>query len=679
MRIGTEIFRELIKKMLSVHIATIERKMRACVQCPPRCPVPSPMQELKQNPYTRTFKKLPFIPRKMLSTYVTNRLNKLDRLNKKRITLEEEKKVRRQFELKEKQLKEWNGRIDKAEEETQHRKLMVQAQIRALQGDAAQLADLRKVAPAENKEEYDLAVVQAREDIRQILAGDQDQLKSDLEEVASRVRETGPIPADLFKDVPEDLHEQTPTVEVSSGTQDEVPAVPAVPADAIEIQSDLQIIADADAAHAETGIGEFAVAAIAGIAEPETEPEAAPEGGKEDEKQDGIPNNADNLAALIAGRLASVTGTDRERRAKRQKWRKSPGQFWGKREGGWPGPGVIPDWAKIIYSGKYNRRKKFIEDLLKGRSGIDKAEAWVPIIKKLFAEPQHAWILAQAVAQAEEEEEAPGPPAEQAAIDEYFPPLPGGLTAADSSLLDKVYGERWKEDTVIHNTGRSVADFQQEGIPVSHFIKLAKMHRKAFRQVEGSKPDAQDYQPVFYEVCVQEGGPEIMTSDARNLDEFEQEVYEALGTEEANSKMMWKVPETIRNKDGWPGGSKEEIPVFYESIHHLYSPVWESAIRPSPEGNYVHISYGTKQHVFCKVPDLPGYGTIPIPVDQLREAIIADVTANPNVFGPEAIDDASSYHPESEASFYPPDPASTVYILTPSEIGDEDEGDDLSG
>ena len=79
LRIGTEIYRELIKKMLSVHIATMERKMRACVQCPPRCPDVIFQGKTQKHPYTSRFKKLPFRPRKHLPTYVQKKITELEK------------------------------------------------------------------------------------------------------------------------------------------------------------------------------------------------------------------------------------------------------------------------------------------------------------------------------------------------------------------------------------------------------------------------------------------------------------------------------------------------------------------------------------------------------------------------------------------------------------------------
>ena len=130
MRIGTVVYRELIKKMLSVHIATMERKMRACVQCPPRCAVP-PTQKLKKHPYTTRFKKQPFIPRRLLSTYVTNAINTAEK-QKTRLTIDEERRIRRRMEIGERNLRDSNGLVDVARQDQRHRLHMVNAQIEAL-------------------------------------------------------------------------------------------------------------------------------------------------------------------------------------------------------------------------------------------------------------------------------------------------------------------------------------------------------------------------------------------------------------------------------------------------------------------------------------------------------------------------------------------------------------------
>ena len=109
MRIGTEIYREIVNKMLSVHIATMERKLRACQQCPPRCPT-IPDQNKRKRPYTTVFKQLPFIPRKRLPTYLQQKIRAAERLGK--LTIAKERKIRRTAELSEQRLAKMNGNIE---------------------------------------------------------------------------------------------------------------------------------------------------------------------------------------------------------------------------------------------------------------------------------------------------------------------------------------------------------------------------------------------------------------------------------------------------------------------------------------------------------------------------------------------------------------------------------------
>ena len=697
MRIGTAVYRDLVKKMLSVHIATMERKMRACVQCPPRCPE-LPGQDLRQNPYTRRYKKQPFLPRKLLSTYVTNRLRRAERVKKGKLTLEEEKRERRVMELKEKKLREWNGRIDKAEEAAKHRKQMVVAQIRALQRDAAKLASLgdQVDTAGERKEEYDAAIVQAREDIQTIVqGGDQDQMTIDFQSVADRVAKTGPVPDDLFKDVPEDLNELTPTVDVRTGTgqDDDVELQPLAFTD--DTFDEPEEIPDADAANPELGITAFAEATIASMDADAADPaEAATmeevpevqvgEDGEEepDEKSPELLSKADELAALIAGRLASPTGTDTERKKERQSWRKSPAKFWGKVKGGrWPGPGVMPKWAEdiIFANGEANRRKTFLGDLLRNRTGIDKVDAWIPIIKKQLTEQVHAWILPE---EERVEDDAgpsvpPVPHFQQAGLDEYFETLPTGLTDEDAKTLDMIYKDKWRTHLKEFNANLSAADFEMEGVPLEHFIKIAQLHRKALHRAKDTgkydeKIPPEDYQPFFYEVCVEDGG--VATSDAEYVQNFEEEVFGIINVSEPMTKLMWKVPEEIRAKPGWPGGTKEELPGFFKDINHLMAPVWKNAyVEDDDEEKHPILSFAVPFHLNCSFPDI-SYGVRPIDIRQLRLATNEDEKKNPNVFEDDDVEEeASSYHPGSDvSSTYP---VSSDYILTPSiiNLADEDE------
>ena len=69
MRVGKQVYTDLVKKMLSVHISHMDRKLKACIQCPPRC---KPARgELKRNPYTRPYKDKENLPREMLPPVFT--------------------------------------------------------------------------------------------------------------------------------------------------------------------------------------------------------------------------------------------------------------------------------------------------------------------------------------------------------------------------------------------------------------------------------------------------------------------------------------------------------------------------------------------------------------------------------------------------------------------------------
>ena len=236
-----------------------------------------------------------------------------------------------------------------------------------------------------------------------------------------------------------------------------------------------------------------------------------------------------------------------------------------------------------------------------------------------------------------------------------------------------VYVDLWQKHTAEANVDVAVGDFALEGVPIAHFKILADVHRQAFRLArEAGKAEisAEDYQPIFYKVCVDAGSNNIATSTAKTLAEFEDEVYEMLGARD-EAKMMWKVPEDIRAKDGWPGGSKEELPVITKNIHHLFCPVWENATRIHGGDIPAIISYGTQPRVSCRAPDLESYGSIPIVIHQLRPATDDDIKANSNVFVEEEADVDSSYVPGSDIlSAYP---VSDGYILDPEEEEEADE------
>jgi len=72
MHIGTEIYRELVKKMLSYHISIVERKTRACLRCPPRCPQVS--RFTTRRPYTTPYKDKKWLPRDLLPSYLMQKI-----------------------------------------------------------------------------------------------------------------------------------------------------------------------------------------------------------------------------------------------------------------------------------------------------------------------------------------------------------------------------------------------------------------------------------------------------------------------------------------------------------------------------------------------------------------------------------------------------------------------------
>ena len=132
MRVGTDIYREIIKKMLSVHIATMERKMRACQRCPPRCPV-LPKQEVEEHPYTKPYKEEPFIPRAMLPSYIQLKLAKQEK-GKTKLRTAEEAKTRREYEAIEAKIRQHRGVIAKAKEAEKDARVILQATIDSLAG-----------------------------------------------------------------------------------------------------------------------------------------------------------------------------------------------------------------------------------------------------------------------------------------------------------------------------------------------------------------------------------------------------------------------------------------------------------------------------------------------------------------------------------------------------------------
>ena len=140
MRLGTEVYKEIVEKMLSVHIAHMERKMRCCLQCAPVC-APVAGRPPRRKPYTSQYKGKKFLPQHMLPTYLINKLQNAQRHNARDgnnlpLPARTEFNIRRGFEEKEQELRRFNGDAEAAD---QYRlNLADQRRIRRLRADRSQ-------------------------------------------------------------------------------------------------------------------------------------------------------------------------------------------------------------------------------------------------------------------------------------------------------------------------------------------------------------------------------------------------------------------------------------------------------------------------------------------------------------------------------------------------------------
>ena len=123
MRVGTEIYRELVKKMLSYHISIIERKTRACLRCPPRCPeVP---RFTTRRPYTTPHKGEKWLPQRLLPSYLKQRILENPR---------QESQLRRSAENVEAGLEQNHGDPLRVEQARDARRAMLQARLNSMEG-----------------------------------------------------------------------------------------------------------------------------------------------------------------------------------------------------------------------------------------------------------------------------------------------------------------------------------------------------------------------------------------------------------------------------------------------------------------------------------------------------------------------------------------------------------------
>ena len=173
MKIGTEIYRELIKKMLSVHIAAMERKMRACQRCPPRCP--PVLGDFLKKPYTAPYKKLPFVPRSHLPSYVRKKL-------RKPVSQPEELRIRKSAQERENQLYKHDGRLNALADKIRQKKLRLIAEVKAMASttpgqtfdrDRSGLDEEPERSAADRAEERPFEVEELRRQLEIIDADDQ--------------------------------------------------------------------------------------------------------------------------------------------------------------------------------------------------------------------------------------------------------------------------------------------------------------------------------------------------------------------------------------------------------------------------------------------------------------------------------------------------------------------------
>ena len=159
----------------------------------------------------------------------------------------------------------------------------------------------------------------------------------------------------------------------------------------------------------------------------------------------------------------------------------------------------------------------------------------------------------------------PVPLFQQAGLDEYFETLPTGLTDEDAKTLDIIYKDKWRKHLKEFNANLSAADFEMEGVPLEHFIKIAQLHRKALHRARDTgKYDKtippEDYQPFFYEVCVEDKG--VATSDAEYLQNFEEEVFGIIDVSEPMTKLVESTRRDSRQTWLAGGGPKKNCQDF---------------------------------------------------------------------------------------------------------------------
>ena len=424
MRVGTEIYRELVKKMLSVHIATMERKLRACQQCPPRCPI-LPEQELVKNPYTAAFRKLPFRPRKLLPTYLQQKLSHAEKSSK--LTQERERKIRITAEKAEERLRKLNGNVAKLEEEEKQMMLILKAKLNALK-DRKTLAD-RMDRTVETLRPLELDEAEEEEEEEEEEEGEPEAEAE--EEPVTEEPETEP----------QDIGSPTPVVTIESAAAAADPKTPETGRSrsrAIAQDQDGPDAVDASAAYSkarqqrfrdivgrpteplefdsevvdpkdiqDAGAEDAGAEADAQIADYEAEL-ADLDQPDDDAKQETVEHplvdltfdevdevtKQDELVALFAEKLTLSDLEVEQRKTKRDAWKKSYSTLVGKQASDNP---EFPEWFNnvLFQKGRWKKRKAFVAKLV-GNPNREGLPGWQAHIRDVLAEPQHAWIFADA-------------------------------------------------------------------------------------------------------------------------------------------------------------------------------------------------------------------------------------------------------------------------------------------
>ena len=132
MRVGTEIYKKIVDQMLLVHIAHMERKMRACIQCAPRC-APAGGRLIKR-PYTRPYKDKQWVPRSHVPSYLLKQLVLNEKTRNKVLSREDERRIRRRYFGLEGDLRDAHGNLDDAEAAANERNALLDAQLAGLAG-----------------------------------------------------------------------------------------------------------------------------------------------------------------------------------------------------------------------------------------------------------------------------------------------------------------------------------------------------------------------------------------------------------------------------------------------------------------------------------------------------------------------------------------------------------------